>query len=645
MTRNASTTLEQEPAAAPRKSSAVNSVASASGLQDFQREAGNRTVSEWLQSRLSEEQHENGAGLLQTKSKDAGAEGIAERQADQAAEKATQITPAKSLLADDDAKELQAGQMKKGEFLGQLRSSVSTAAEQSLSRTIWSAMGCPYLDRWFNHFEQQPAARVERALLKYAPEAAAAKNAREYIPIVTQRVRQGIGEWSETGEVSGLPEEFAGGEMPGATVSGLLSGALSGIGNAVSEGLSSVGSMLFKRRAGEEREAGDPQVIRDQLGGGQPLDSRAKTRLQSAFGTDFSDVRVHTDATAQDLSGGLNARAFTIGTDIAFGPGEYQPGTVVGDSLIAHELAHVVQQSGSGTASDPQRKASDLDNDADRSAIAAMVSLAGGAFLPQAKPRLRSGLSLQRCGHGKQETKTATTPTTKKTEDWEFTPADYEALAASGQKLRFSSDSDWFPAPLKENLLSTLDYLLGSKEKKKGTEAVNVKDFYHGHVVLKQRDEDPLPKDIQNKINAYYAKERELKTKVFGEEYVDVNEENVGKYAEVVQGTIPAAKDLLTDTVKQKNVAVIYHTFEYVAPSDVTASGGSLRPGDPRRNYLTPLDTNKPGPYSPPDPDNASSYTKDYSHIFQFAFLIDNTGEIHVLPGSTRELGTLTGKP
>jgi hypothetical protein len=58
-----------------------------------------------------------------------------------------------------------------------------------------------------------------------------------------------------------------------------------------------------------------------------------------------------------------------------------------------------------------------------------------------------------------------------------------------------------------------------------------------------------------------------------------------------------------------------------------------------------PLDTNKPAPYSPPDPVNASSYDKEYSHIFQFAFLIDQKGEIHIRPGSVTELSTVTGKP
>ena len=108
----------------------MNSVApAASGVLDLQRDAGNRTVSEWLQSGLA-----HSAGVVQTKSNTGGAESIAERQADIAAEQATQetrVTAAKSLLVDDDSRQLQAGQMKKSDFLSQLRPSVCTAASVS----------------------------------------------------------------------------------------------------------------------------------------------------------------------------------------------------------------------------------------------------------------------------------------------------------------------------------------------------------------------------------------------------------------------------------------------------------------------------------------------------------------------------------
>jgi hypothetical protein len=87
---------------------------------------------------------------------------------------------------------------------------------------------------------------------------------------------------------------------------------------------------------------------------GQPLVAGTRAFMESAFGQGFSHVRIHTDTQAAALSAGLNARAFTIGQDIAFGVGEYQPGTLIGDALIAHELAHVIQQGGRLVA--PQAK-------------------------------------------------------------------------------------------------------------------------------------------------------------------------------------------------------------------------------------------------------------------------------------------------
>jgi hypothetical protein len=414
MTRNASTSRKQEQPNAQRKSSAANSAPpAATGLTllDLQSEAGNQTMSEWLQSGLS---NEHGGKLIQTKSNNGGAE----NQAGPAAETTTQEQKptTKSLLVDDDAKQIQAGQMRKGEFLSSLRASVSGAAEQALAGTIWSSMGCPYIDKWFAHFDQQPAARLERSLLKYAPDAAGVKNAREYIPIVTQRVRSGIAEWTETGQMTGLPEEFAGGEMPGATVSGLVSGALSGIGSAVSEGLSSVGSMFFKAREQKGREVEDPAAIQTQLGEGQSLDSRVQERMEGAFGMSFSGVRVHADGKAQELSAGLDARAFTVGNDIAFGAGEYQPNSLIGDALIAHELAHVAQQGG-GSSPAPLGKGgaeyNSLEEDADVAAVGAVMSAWVGTkglvtdIGKHAMPRVRSGLRLQRCSkqEGKEDPK------------------------------------------------------------------------------------------------------------------------------------------------------------------------------------------------------------------------------------------------
>jgi hypothetical protein len=87
------------------------------------------------------------------------------------------------------------------------------------------------------------------------------------------------------------------------------------------------------------------QRINQARGGGQPLDQAVQTQLSQAMGHDFSAVRVHTSAEADQLNQQLSAKAFTTGQDIFFKEGTYSPGTSTGNELLAHELTHVVQQS------------------------------------------------------------------------------------------------------------------------------------------------------------------------------------------------------------------------------------------------------------------------------------------------------------
>jgi hypothetical protein len=77
--------------------------------------------------------------------------------------------------------------------------------------------------------------------------------------------------------------------------------------------------------------------------GGRPIDPTVRSRFESAFGTSFGDVRVHADS---DIAPRLGARAFTIGRRIHFAPGQYRPDTTDGARTLAHELTHVVQQTG-----------------------------------------------------------------------------------------------------------------------------------------------------------------------------------------------------------------------------------------------------------------------------------------------------------
>ncbi len=84
---------------------------------------------------------------------------------------------------------------------------------------------------------------------------------------------------------------------------------------------------------------------------GLPLDTATRSHMEKAFGRDFSHVRVHTDTPAAASARALGARAYTLGADIAFASGRYAPSTPAGRSLIAHELAHVVQQRQPGSSS------------------------------------------------------------------------------------------------------------------------------------------------------------------------------------------------------------------------------------------------------------------------------------------------------
>lgn len=80
--------------------------------------------------------------------------------------------------------------------------------------------------------------------------------------------------------------------------------------------------------------------------GGNPLPPSTQRYFGTRFDRDFSDVRVHADPGAGAAAQSIGARAYTLGTDIAFAPGEYAPDQTSGQHLLAHELAHVVQQDG-----------------------------------------------------------------------------------------------------------------------------------------------------------------------------------------------------------------------------------------------------------------------------------------------------------
>jgi len=91
------------------------------------------------------------------------------------------------------------------------------------------------------------------------------------------------------------------------------------------------------------------QPINNQLKkgtGGVTMEAKTKNEMEAGFGADFSNVKIHTDTNAEQMSSNISAQAFTHGNDIYFNKGKYDPNSKKGKHLLAHELTHTIQQKG-----------------------------------------------------------------------------------------------------------------------------------------------------------------------------------------------------------------------------------------------------------------------------------------------------------
>lgn len=104
---------------------------------------------------------------------------------------------------------------------------------------------------------------------------------------------------------------------------------------------------LQAKPAQETDQGGAPPIVNEVLrSSGQPLDPETRAFMELRFGHDFSGVRLHTDDQAVESAQAVHARAYTVGQDIAFGRSQYAPQTLAGRRLLAHELTHVLHQTG-----------------------------------------------------------------------------------------------------------------------------------------------------------------------------------------------------------------------------------------------------------------------------------------------------------
>lgn len=127
----------------------------------------------------------------------------------------------------------------------------------------------------------------------------------------------------------------------------------------------------------------EPSSVHDVISsGGRPLEPDVRTDMESRLGADFGDVRVHDDTAAASSATAVNARAYTVGADVVFQRGTYDPSSTVGRTTLAHELTHVVQQRNGpvdGTSAPGGIKVSDPGDRFEREAVATADRVMGAA--------------------------------------------------------------------------------------------------------------------------------------------------------------------------------------------------------------------------------------------------------------------------
>jgi Domain of unknown function (DUF4157) len=312
--------------------------------------------------------------------------------------------PGAARFITDDNAVPEAGQMRKTAFTTRLKAEVCETVNQAMAGTPFTSDNCPYIQTLFAIHENSSPARIEALIFRYCPAAIQAQSADELIQHIKAKAFTVTRQWAENGGNAGAAAQIFNGVASGV---GSIAGSIaSGVGNAVS----AVSSLFFKENTGGATNTQSPQAVMQSLGKGSSIESSTKSKMEGAFGESFSNVEVHTDSNAAQLSKDMNARAFTVGNHIAFAGGEHQPGTIEGDALMAHELAHTIQQSG-GATNDAQMKGSAynaLEEDADGTAMEVMTKMTGREDIQlknKVKKGLKTGLTVSRCkGCNSEET-------------------------------------------------------------------------------------------------------------------------------------------------------------------------------------------------------------------------------------------------
>jgi len=280
-------------------------------------------------------------------------------------------TTAASALVVEDAEPAGIHQMTKSRFFDALEAQIGSTMEDALAGSGFTAKNCPWFVYLLAEWRAKDATRVNALIARYA--GAGVESAAAAVPFVAERVRQKIHHWRRTGEVQ-APEESDWNE-----------------GEALGETrVQALGA------DGANAATMHPAAVQRRLGLGEMLPTGVRGRMEGALGGSLDEVRIHTGSEAARLAGGIGARAFAVGRDIAFALGEYQPGTLTGDAVLAHELTHVLQQQGHAYQSGGPSYGA-LEDEADRGAWTALSRLWGEDREGGGATASAVGLRLQSC--------------------------------------------------------------------------------------------------------------------------------------------------------------------------------------------------------------------------------------------------------
>ncbi|MDX2301254.1 MAG: DUF4157 domain-containing protein, partial [Microscillaceae bacterium] len=270
--------------------------------------------------------------------------------------------------------------------------------------------------RIFAQHEYSSPAQIEELLHRYAPQTQQAANTQELIRLIGEHTHRVTLDWVQGNALSGLPldmislipipEEVDAGQGAHVGTGIQMAGrALYSLGRVFS---STLGGIFRKPKTKASVKSHNPAKVMQQLGTGQKLGASARKQMEGAFGSNFSQVEVHTDQTAAQLATDMNARAFTVGNHVAFGSGEYRPGTLVGDALLAHELAHVEQQKEASLQAQTKLEMGGaeynaLEQEADLSAFNTVNYIFDKKYAKSIQKKAKIRLHIQRCSKDKEQ--------------------------------------------------------------------------------------------------------------------------------------------------------------------------------------------------------------------------------------------------